>query len=73
MRSRVTTLPDIMRINLFATAVIIAVQAAGSPVEHNVLSALAPHMPTTHTSVSAPTHVQPPVSSSISNGLESVT
>ena len=61
-----------MRVNLLATVVVIAVQAAGSPAEHNVLSALAPHMPTTPTSVSTATHVQPPVSSSISDGLESV-
>ena len=61
-----------MRVDFFAAAVILAVQAAGSPAEHNILSALAPHTPTTHTSVSAATLVQPPVSSSISDGLESV-
>lgn len=61
-----------MRVNLLATAVVIAVRAASSPAEHNVLSALAPHMPTTHTPVSTSTHVQPPVSSSIKDGLESV-
>jgi hypothetical protein len=61
-----------MRVNLLATAVVIAVQAAGSPAEYNILSALAPHMPATHTSASTATHVQPPVASSIIDGLESV-
>lgn len=72
VRSQVATSPDIMRVYLLATAVVIAVRAAGSPAEHNILSALAPHMPTPHTSASTASHVQPPVASSISDGLESV-
>ncbi|KAF2999717.1 hypothetical protein E8E13_003592 [Curvularia kusanoi] len=59
-----------MRANAFLMVVIVALRAAGSPTEYNILSALAPHVPTTHTSISTPSLVHPPEPSSISNGLE---
>lgn len=51
------------------TIFMLAVRAAGGPTEYNILSALAPHEPAT---VSTSAFVHLPVSSSISDGLESV-